>query len=46
MRSWGVEQKRLEFAEFYAAARDDCLRIGTSRRVMCAIAQMIRLPLC
>jgi RNA polymerase sigma-70 factor (sigma-E family) len=27
MRSWGVEQKRLEFAEFYAAARDDCLRI-------------------
>lgn len=27
MRSWGVEQKRLEFADFYAAARDDCLRI-------------------
>jgi RNA polymerase sigma-70 factor (sigma-E family) len=27
MRSWGVEQKRLEFAEFYATARDDCLRI-------------------
>ena len=27
MRVWGVEQDRLEFAEFYAAARDDCLRI-------------------
>jgi RNA polymerase sigma-70 factor (ECF subfamily) len=27
MRSWGVEQKRREFSEFYAAAKDDCLRI-------------------
>jgi RNA polymerase sigma-70 factor (sigma-E family) len=27
MRRWGVEQKRREFAEFYAAAKDDCLRI-------------------
>ena len=27
MRSWGVEQKRREFTEFYAAAKDDCLRI-------------------
>jgi RNA polymerase sigma-70 factor (sigma-E family) len=27
MRSWGVEQKLREFTEFYAAAKDDCLRI-------------------
>ena len=27
MRIWDVEQDRLDFAEFYAAARDDCLRI-------------------
>jgi RNA polymerase sigma-70 factor (sigma-E family) len=27
VRIWGVEQKQLEFSEFYAAARDDCLRI-------------------
>jgi RNA polymerase sigma-70 factor (ECF subfamily) len=27
MRSWCVEQKRREFTEFYAAAKDDCLRI-------------------
>jgi RNA polymerase sigma-70 factor (ECF subfamily) len=27
VRIWGVEQDRTEFAEFYAAARDDCLRI-------------------
>ena len=27
MRVWDVEQDRNEFAEFYAAARDDCLRI-------------------
>jgi len=27
VRIWGVEQDRLDFAEFYAAARDDCLRI-------------------
>ena len=27
MRSWGVEQKRREFSEFYATAKDDCLRI-------------------
>jgi RNA polymerase sigma-70 factor (sigma-E family) len=27
MRRWDVEQKRREFAEFYAAAKDDCLRI-------------------
>src|SRR5579862_7361295 len=27
MRNWGVEQKRREFADFYAAAKDDCLRI-------------------
>ena len=27
MRSWGVEQQRREFSEFYAAAKDDCLRI-------------------
>jgi RNA polymerase sigma-70 factor (sigma-E family) len=27
MRSWGVEQKHREFTEFYAAAKDDCLRI-------------------
>jgi RNA polymerase sigma-70 factor (sigma-E family) len=27
MRSWGVEQERREFSEFYAAAKDDCLRI-------------------
>ncbi len=26
MRSTGVEHKRREFAEFYAAARDECLR--------------------
>lgn len=26
MRSWGVEQRR-EFSEFYASAKDDCLRI-------------------
>jgi RNA polymerase sigma-70 factor (sigma-E family) len=27
VRKWDVEQDRLDFAEFYAAARDDCLRI-------------------
>ena len=27
MRSWGVEQKRREFTEFYTAAKDDCMRI-------------------
>lgn len=27
MRIWGVEDDRREFAEFYAAARDDCLRV-------------------
>jgi RNA polymerase sigma-70 factor (sigma-E family) len=27
VRIWGVEHDRNEFAEFYAAARDDCLRI-------------------
>ena len=27
VRIWDVEQDRLDFAEFYAAARDDCLRI-------------------
>src|SRR5215831_14183917 len=27
MRVWGVEDDRQEFAEFYAAARDDCLRV-------------------
>ena len=27
MRKYGVERNRLEFAEFYAAARDDCLRV-------------------
>lgn len=27
MRIWDVEQDRLDFAEFYAASRDDCLRI-------------------
>jgi RNA polymerase sigma-70 factor (sigma-E family) len=27
MRTWGVEQERREFSEFYAAAKDDCLRI-------------------
>lgn len=27
MRSWDVEQQRREFSEFYAAAKDDCLRI-------------------
>jgi len=27
MRIWGVEEDRREFAEFYAAARDDCLRV-------------------
>lgn len=27
MRIWDVEQDRNEFAEFYAASRDDCLRI-------------------
>jgi RNA polymerase sigma-70 factor (sigma-E family) len=27
VRVWDVEQDRNEFAEFYAAARDDCLRI-------------------
>ena len=27
MRRWGVTDKRLEFADFYAAARDDCLQI-------------------
>jgi RNA polymerase sigma-70 factor (sigma-E family) len=27
MRVWGVEQDQREFAEFYAAAWDDCLRI-------------------
>jgi|SRR5689334_6076847 len=27
MRSWGVEGDQHEFAEFYAAARDDCLRV-------------------
>jgi RNA polymerase sigma-70 factor (sigma-E family) len=26
-RKWGVEQDRLDFAAFYAAARDDCLRV-------------------
>jgi RNA polymerase sigma-70 factor (sigma-E family) len=26
-RNWGVEQQRQEFSEFYAAAKDDCLRI-------------------
>lgn len=28
-RVWGVERNRAEFAEFYASARDDCLRIVT-----------------
>jgi RNA polymerase sigma-70 factor (sigma-E family) len=27
MRTCGVEQKRQEFTEFYASAKDDCLRI-------------------
>jgi RNA polymerase sigma-70 factor (sigma-E family) len=27
VRIWAVEQDRIEFAEFYAATRDDCLRI-------------------
>jgi RNA polymerase sigma-70 factor (sigma-E family) len=27
VRIWGVEQDRTDFAAFYAAARDDCLRI-------------------
>jgi RNA polymerase sigma-70 factor (ECF subfamily) len=27
VRIWDVEHDRLDFAEFYAAARDDCLRI-------------------
>jgi RNA polymerase sigma-70 factor (sigma-E family) len=27
LRTWGVEQQRREFSEFYAAAKDDCLRI-------------------
>jgi DNA-directed RNA polymerase specialized sigma24 family protein len=27
MRRWGVRDKRLEFSDFYAAARDDCLHI-------------------
>ena len=27
LRSWDVEQKRREFSEFYALAKDDCLRI-------------------
>jgi DNA-directed RNA polymerase specialized sigma24 family protein len=27
VRIWDVERDRLDFAEFYAAARDDCLRI-------------------
>lgn len=27
MRRWGVTDKRLEFSDFYAAARDDCLQI-------------------
>ena len=27
MRVWGVERRRQEFTEFYASARDDCLRI-------------------
>jgi RNA polymerase sigma-70 factor (sigma-E family) len=27
MRVWGVEDDQREFAEFYAAARDDCLRV-------------------
>lgn len=27
MRIWGVEEDQHEFAEFYAAARDDCLRV-------------------
>jgi RNA polymerase sigma-70 factor (sigma-E family) len=26
-RKWGVERNRLEFAQFYASARDDCLRV-------------------
>jgi RNA polymerase sigma factor (sigma-70 family) len=29
MRVWGVTQDQREFAEFYAAAWDDCLRIVT-----------------
>src|SRR5271155_1806213 len=27
VRSWGVEQERQEFTEFYSSVRDDCLRI-------------------
>jgi RNA polymerase sigma factor (sigma-70 family) len=27
MRRWGVTDKRREFSDFYAAARDDCLQI-------------------
>jgi DNA-directed RNA polymerase specialized sigma24 family protein len=27
MRIWSVERRRQEFTEFYAAAKDDCLRI-------------------
>lgn len=27
MRRWGVEEDQREFAEFYAASRDDCLRV-------------------
>ena len=26
-RNWGVEHSRREFTEFYASAKDDCLRI-------------------
>lgn len=27
MRRWGVTDERVEFSDFYAAARDDCLQI-------------------
>ena len=27
MRRWGMTGKQLEFTSFYAAAKDDCLRI-------------------
>ena len=27
MRRWGMTGKQLEFTGFYAAARDDCLRM-------------------
>ena len=41
VRVWDVEHDRNEFAEFYAAARDDCLRIVLFGAMIAGRAELI-----